>query len=88
MRVTDELLYGPPEVYGKFLALERVYGMADSFVRRRKARVTIKSIGGQVESARRAGASESEIRAKIQKGITNPNADPERVKDVERRFLQ
>jgi len=89
MRLGEEVLHGPPEIYAKVVALERVYGTANSYVRKRRAKVTLKAIGGQVASARRAGASESEIRAKIQQGISDPpNVDPVRVKRAERRFLQ
>jgi hypothetical protein len=88
MRFSDEQLQGPPNEYGRDLALESVYGITNSYVRNRKARVTLKAVSGQVESARRAGASESEIRARIQKGITDPpNFDRERVREIVQAFL-
>lgn len=89
MRVSDDLLYGPPEDYGRYLALEGVRGMTRTCCRGRKRRATLRAIDGQVQWAKRNGASEEQIRAKVRQGITDSlNADPGRVKEVERRFLQ
>ncbi len=75
MKVADELLQGPSEEYGKFLALQRVYGTANSYVRGRA--VALKALEAQISRARRAGASESEILGKIRQGISDPpNAHP------------
>jgi len=89
MRLSEEVQYGPPEVYGRVVALEGVRGMARSYVRARKKGATLRAVNSQIDSARRAGASEEEIRSKVRQGMTDPpNADLERVKEVERHFLQ
>jgi len=89
MRLSEEVQYGPPEVYGRVVALEGVHGMVSSYVRARKKGATLRAVSSQIESVRRAGASEEEIRSKVRQGIIDPpNAVPERVKEVERHFLQ
>lgn len=91
MSFPPELLEAPPEVYGRALALASLYGTANSYVRGprgRKPGATVNAIGGQVKRARRAGASEEEIRHRIRKGITDPpKVIAERVEEVKRRFL-
>jgi len=51
--------------------------------------MSLNAIIGRVKMARAAGAKEEEIRDAILRGITDPpNAIPERVEEVRRRFLE
>ena len=91
MRFSKELLEAPPEVFGKALALENLYGMTNSFVRGpsgRKRGATINSVDGQLRRARRTGATEVETRNSIRRGIPDPpSAIPERVDEIKQRYL-
>ena len=83
MRFSDELLNGPLETYARVLALERFSGTAKSYVLRRKSGVTLKVVSGQMRSALENKASAEEILAKGRQATSAPNADPERVKQLE-----
>ena len=91
MSFSTELLQAEPEVFGKALALERLYGMTNSYVRGprgRKRGATINGVEGQVKSTRHCGATEEEIRNAIRRGATDPPvAIPQRVEEIKRRFL-
>ncbi len=88
MRVSDDVLFGPTEVYGRVVALERVYGTVSSYVRKGNRGPTLEMLIGQIESARQSGASESEICSKVRQGINNPpNTDQERVRQIKQLFL-
>jgi hypothetical protein len=72
-------------------ALDTLEGMVNSYVRGprgRKRGATLSGVYGQVERARRAGKPEEMIRNRIRKGLTDPpNADPGRIPEITRRFL-
>lgn len=87
MTFSTDLLQAEPEVLGKALALERLYGTVNTYVRARKKTLTIRHVIGQVESSRRCGASEEEIRDKIRKAIADPPYSyPDRLGEMRRRF--
>ena len=74
------------------VALDRLEGMVNSFVRGprgRKPGATIGHVFGQLKSARHYGVPEEQIRARISRGMTNPPlASAQRVDEIKRRFLQ
>lgn len=92
MSFTTELSQAEPEVFGKALALECLYGMTNSYVRGPRGRnrgAAIKGVEGQLKRARHSGATEEEIRDAIRRGATDPpSAIPERVEEIKRRFLR
>ena len=73
-------------------ALDRLEGMVNSFVRGprgRKRGATMSQVYGQYESARRYGAPEDQIRARIARGMNNPpSAIAERKDEIRGRFLR
>ncbi len=91
MSFSTELLRAEPEVFGKALALECLYGMTNSYVRGPRGRnrgATVNGVEGQVKRARHSGAAEEEIRNVIHRGMTDPlGAVPQRVEEIKRRFL-
>jgi hypothetical protein len=88
MTLNEHLLEAEPAIFAKTLALERVYGTVNSYVRVRNDSVAIGHVAGQIKAARVCGASEEEIRGKIRKGMTDPpHGDPNRADEIGRRFL-
>jgi hypothetical protein len=73
------------------LALDKLYGVVNSYVRGPRGRrpgATIGHVEGQVKSALRSGASQESIRNAIIKGVSDPpNARADRVEEIKRRYL-
>jgi hypothetical protein len=73
------------------LALDKLYGVVNSYVRGPRGRrpgATIGHVDGQIRSAQRSGASQESIHSAIIKGITDsPNALADRVEEIKRRYL-
>ncbi len=91
MTFTPSLLEAPPEAFRKAIVLKDLSGTTNSYVRGPRGANRGKrfnDIIGRVKIARGSGATEEEIRDAILRGITDPpNAIPERVEEVRRRFL-
>lgn len=68
-------------------ALQRLEGTVNSFVRRRGA--TMLNVEDQYRVAVHFGVTKEELSACVSRGASSPpNADPERVDEIKRRFLQ
>jgi len=73
------------------MALDTLHGIVNSYVRGprgRKKGATFENVSGQVKRARKASVSEEMIRGTIQKAtVEPPNALPDRVERIMRRYL-
>lgn len=71
----------------KEAALQRLKGTINSYVR--KAGATMAHVNAQHGAAVRLGPSPEELAECLSRGMTEPpNADPQRVDEIKKRFLQ